>query len=170
MIRTLTFVLVLAAGCGGKKSEPATTTTTTTTPSGSAQAAGSGSAGAPEAPREEMPVELTKFHDMLAPLWHMEKGLKRMKDTCAAVADLRAAADAVAKATPPTKANADTWTTGTRALIDAVTTVEAACKKKDNTKFEAAFSKVHDSFHNLMAQAGVEHKEDEKKEGAAHKH
>ena len=169
MIRTLTLVLVLAAGCGGKKSEP-TTTTSTTTPSGSAQAAGSGSAGAPEVPRDEMPVELTKFHDMLAPLWHMDKGLKRMKDTCAAVPDLRALADAVAKATPPTKANADTWTTGTRALVDAVATVEAACKKKDTPKFEAAFSKVHDSFHFLMEQAGVKHKEGEHKEGAAHKH
>ena len=104
-----------------------------------------------------MSPEMTKFHDTLRPLWHAEQGPKRMPDTCAAIGELRAGADAIATATPPTPANADTWTTGTRALVAAVTDLEAACKANDAAKFEPAFAKVHDAFHALMMAAGMKH-------------
>jgi hypothetical protein len=153
MIRTLTLAIVLvAAACGGKKSAPDTTTTTST-----AQPVG-GSDEHKQA-HADMPAEMTKFHDVLAPRWHAEKGPKRMADTCAAVPEMKAVADAIAKATPPTRANADTWTASTRALVASLNELEPVCKANDATKFEAAFHKVHESFHGLMAAGGVSHGE-----------
>ncbi len=154
MIRTTSFVILLAvAACGGKKAAPATTTTTTQ----HAEGQEGHEAGAGE--HANLPAELAKFHDALAPRWHAAKGPQRMKDTCAAVPDFKTDADAVAKATPPTQANADTWTTGTRALVASVSELETTCKANDTAKFEDAFHKVHESFHGLMAQAGGKHDE-----------
>ena len=152
MIRHVALVFVLAAAaCGGKKSAPATTTTTTqpSEPGGAHEGH--------EMEHEGMSAEMTRFHDILRPLWHAAQGPKRMPDTCAAIGELRTAADAIAKSTPPTQANADTWTSGTRALVAAVNDVEAACKTTDTAKFEAAFTKLHDAFHALMTAAGMKH-------------
>lgn len=154
MIRTLSLVFVLAAAaCGGKKSAPATTTTTEQAEPHDEHAAGEA------AEHEAMTPELTKFHDLLAPLWHADKGPQRIKDTCAAVPQFKTAADEVAKATPPTKANADTWTAATRALVASVSALETACQANDSAKFEAAFHDVHESFHRLLEQAGGEQHE-----------
>jgi len=140
--------------CGGKKSEPATTTTST-------QPGGGSAAGGHEHMEEHegMPAELAKFHDVLAPRWHADKGPKRMKDTCAALPEMQADADAIAKATPPKPANADTWTKGTRALLDGLAMLDASCKANDAVKFEASFEKVHNSFENLLAMATEHHDE-----------
>jgi hypothetical protein len=166
MIRNLTLLFVLAAAaCGGKKTAPATTTTTTQ-PAEPHEHEGSGARGE----HEGMTPELTAFHDLLAPLWHAEKGPKRMKDTCAAVPQFKTSADAVAKATPPTKANADTWTQATRALVASVDALETACKTNDNAKFEAAFHNVHEAFHSLMEQAGGEKLEAGAAKPEEHKH
>jgi hypothetical protein len=151
MIRSLILVVALAA-CGGKKSEPATTTPA----EGGHEAHHEGSAGEKH---EAMPPEMTKFHDVLAPRWHADKGPKRMKETCSALPEFRSAADAIAKATPPQPANADTWTKNTRALVDAVNGLETTCKANDTTKFEDAFHKVHESFHGVMAAAGMKQEE-----------
>jgi hypothetical protein len=162
MIRHLSVVIVLAAAaCGGKKAAPAETSTTQAT-------AHEGHEGMEH---EGMPAEMTKFHDVLAPRWHAAQGPQRMKDTCAAVPQFQADADAIAKATPPTKANADTWTASTRALVDSVGGLDASCKANDTAKFEEAFGKMHESFHGLMAAAGMmpagEH---EGHEGGEHEH
>ena len=120
------------------------------------------------------PPELTKFHDVLAPHWHAEKGPQRMKDTCAALPEFHADADAVAKATPPTTANADKWTAGTRELTASVGGLDDACKGSDEAKFEAAFEKVHVAFHGLLEQGGGHHMEGmehgEGHEGMEHEH
>src|SRR5437660_1799430 len=73
------------------------------------------------------PPGLAKFHDLLAPRWHADKGSQRTVDTCNAIAELKAGADAIAKATPPREANADTWTTGTKELVAAVAELEHVC-------------------------------------------
>ena len=167
MIRTLSLIVVLtAAACGGKKPAPATTTTTPTA-EGAEGAGHEGHEGGGE--HAGMPAELTKFHDVLAPRWHADKGPQRMKDTCAALPEFRADADAIAKATPPEKANADTWTTSTRALVDSINGLETTCKANDTSKFEAAFHKVHESFHGLMAAAGAGEKQDGAKAEHDHK-
>ena len=113
-----------------------------------------------EGEHDEMTPEIKKLHDLLSPLWHADKGPQRMKNTCAAIGDFKADADAIATATPPTTANADNWTKGTRALVTAVGKLADACKSNDAAQFEPAFSAVHDAFHSLMEQAGMHHAEE----------
>ena len=136
-------IIALLAACGSKE---------TTTPADKAP---------PAMAHEEhgehemaMPPELKGFHDVLAPHWHAEKGPKRMQDTCAALPDFHKASDALAKATPPRAAHADTWTNGTKALVAAVAELDVACKANEASAFETAFAKVHDSFHALLEAAG----------------
>lgn len=132
----------LAAACGSKQPTPAPATH-----------AESGAAGEHE--MMDMPPEMKAFHDVLAPRWHAAKGEQRMKDTCAALPDFHADGDAIAKATPPRGANADSWTTATKQLIAAIGELDATCKSNDATSFEAAFGKVHASFHGLLAAGGM---------------
>jgi len=142
MKRTLTFALLVAiAACGGKD-KPATTTPVAEHHEGSGEAE----------EHENLTPELKAFHDLLAPLWHAEKGPKRTSDTCAAREQFKAAADAVAKATPPVPANADTWTAGTRALVAAVADLDHQCTVAGSGDFEGVFAKVHEAFHALMEQ------------------
>lgn len=129
------FVLVLAAACGSK-SKPADTTAKTM----------SGEHG-------NMSPELTKFHDVLKPRWHAEKGPQRMTDTCGAVAEFGADADALTK-NPSPGADAAAWTTGTKELTEAVVALDGTCKANDATSFEPAFERVHKGFHALMELGG----------------
>jgi hypothetical protein len=149
MIRILTFaLLMISVACGGKdKAAPGTT------PTAHEHAGHEGDEGDEHA---GMSPEMTRFHELLRPLWHADKGPARMKNTCDAVPQLQTEADAVATATPPEPANADTWTAGTRALVAAVKDLEAACKGTDYAAFESAFGKLHDAFHALM-EAGKTH-------------
>jgi hypothetical protein len=149
MIRTIALAILVTA-CGSKQPAPAT-------------AAQPSQAAEEHREMAQMPPEMAKFHDVLAPRWHAAQGPQRMKDTCDALPEFHAQADALAKATPPTGANADTWTTGTRALVDAVANLDTTCKANDATQFETAFAKVHDSFHGLMAAAGMHHEGEEHK-------
>ena len=140
MVRAFALAVLLAA-CGGTHAAPA-----------------------PATPSEQpMPPELTTFHDVLAPRWHAAQGPQRIEDTCDAVPELHTKAGAIATMTPPTGADADTWTTATKALVDAVANLDATCKANDATQFEAAFGKVHESFEALAAAAGVHHEGDEPK-------
>jgi cell pole-organizing protein PopZ len=152
-MRTI-FVLAFVVACGSKQPAPTGPAT------GSATEQGEGSAAHPM----EMPSEMQAFHDLLAPRWHAAQGAQRMKDTCDAVPQFQSSADAIGTATPPTTANADTWTTATRALAAAVGELATACQGGNMGTFETAFTKVHEAFHALMAAAGA-HEGDE-----AHEH
>ena len=144
MLRKTILALALAA-CGSKQPAPA------------AAAQGHDMQGMKDMDMHMSP-ELAKFHDALAPRWHAEKGPKRMQDTCSAVGEFKTDADAIAKATPPEKANADTWTTGTRELVASVAGLEQACGHQDQAAgFEDAFAKVHQSFHHLLEASGAMH-------------
>ena len=152
MTRTLTLAFLFAvAACGGKDKGTSTTPTTATDGSGSAAATGS---GAVEGEHGELSPEMKAFHDLLAPLWHAPQGPERIANTCGAIEQFKSAANAIATATPPLAANADTWTTGTRALVSAVDELGAACKAAGVGRIETAFTAVHEAFHALMQQAG----------------
>ena len=145
---SLVLVLVAAAACGGKKSAPATDTT--------ASAVKPGGGGDHHA---NMLPEVAKFHDVLAPRWHAEKGAKRMADTCGAMAEFQANADALTKVAPPATTDAGAWGTKTQELVTAVGALDGTCKANDATAFEPAFERVHTSFHSVMeasAPAGAE--------------
>lgn len=163
MMRTLTVSLLIglvtAVGCGGKD-KGATTT------SGATGQTGSGNEGGDA--HEGLPAEMQAFHDLLAPRWHAAAGAQRITDTCGAVPQFKSSADAIAVATPPIAANADTWTTGTKALVAAVGELNAACKTNDAAKFEPAFAKVHDAFHALMEQGKMHGDGDQQGSGGMH--
>ena len=141
MIRfALTFSIV-AAACGGSKSEPVKP--------------------APEAPaaaeHESMPPELANFHDTLAPRWHAAKGAERMKSTCDALPEFKTGATTIASSAPPKGADSQAWTDGAGKLAAALEELETECKANDAAKFETAFEQVHVSFHRLLEAAGGEH-------------
>lgn len=140
----LTFVVVLVAACGGK-STPVTTGPTGAdgTGAGATAMAGSGEH------HPNMGPEMTRFHDVLAPRWHAEKGDKRKADTCAAVPDFQSNAVSLASSAPPPTAEATSWSTATKELTVVVGGLAAACTSSPND-FEAAFERVHTVFHAVM--------------------
>jgi hypothetical protein len=109
----------------------------------------------------EMPPSVSKFHATLAPYWHAKQGPQRMTDTCAAIAELRAGADAIVAAPPPERGDAAAWSDGGKQLAQAVAALDGTCKASDATGFEAALADVHERFHGLMAAAGGEHDHDD---------
>jgi hypothetical protein len=117
-----------------------------------------------------MPPEVKKFHDTLAPRWHAEHGPQRMTDTCTAIPQFHADAEAIAASTPPDGAKAVDWSANARQLADAVAALDATCKTSDAAAFEQAFAVVHNHFHGLMAAAGESHEEHAKPEGDEHEH
>jgi len=106
-----------------------------------------------------MPPQIAKFHDTLAPRWHAPHGPQRMADTCAAIAQLRADADAIATAQPPSGGDAARWSAGGKQLTLAVAALDTTCKANDATAFEPAFERVHETFHHLMEAASAHHDE-----------
>jgi hypothetical protein len=144
MKTSLTFVVVLAAACGGKQAPAESSSSSSSAASSSVPGAMPG-AGA----HANMGPEMTRFHDVLAPRWHAEKGAKRMADTCAVVPDFQSNADALAGSTPPPSAEPASWSTATKELTAAVGALGAACQANE-TEFEAAFVRVHTVFHAVM--------------------
>lgn len=147
MKRTLSIVMFLAA-CGGSPK-----------PAG-------GPAGTAHDEKGEManvPPELAKFHDAMAPRWHAAKGPERMTATCGAIAELTADADAVAKATPA-KGDASRWTQEAKELTEAIAALKTTCDAKDAAKFETAFANVHQEFHELLEVVNGEGEKHEKHE------
>lgn len=138
MIRTALCALALAA-CGSHHAAPA-----------------SGESHEMMQMESHMTPEMRRFHDVLAPRWHAAQGPQRVKDTCAAVGDFRGDAEAIANATPPRGANADTWTTATKQLVAAVDGLAQVCAQGEQPAgFEDAFARVHQAFHAVLA-AGME--------------
>jgi len=104
-----------------------------------------------------MPPELARFHDVLAPRWHAAKGAQRTADTCNALGEFRAKLAAVANAPAPAATSADAWTSGGKRLGDAIDALAAACATSDAAKFETAFEQVHERFHDLLDTIGGHH-------------
>jgi len=143
MIRLALVFSFVAAACGGSKSEPVK----------------SAPEGHEMKGEENMPPELAKFHDTLAPRWHAAKGPERMKSTCDALPDFKAGATTIAAAPAPKGATEEAWTNGAGKLAAALEELEAECKANDAAKFETAFEQVHISFHGLLEVASGEHGE-----------
>jgi hypothetical protein len=103
---------------------------------------------------EKMSPLLAKFHDTLAPRWHAEHGPQRIADTCGAMAQFHADADALAASPPPSGADAAAWASGGKQLTESVAALDAACHANDAAAFEPAFARVHHDFHGMMEAVG----------------
>ena len=77
------------------------------------------------------------FHEVLAPLWHSDKGPERVAKTCAQAQTLKDKATA----------------TNDAELVAATTALDAECKKDGRPDFEARFAAVHESFHGVASRA-----------------
>lgn len=106
-----------------------------------------------------MPPELQKFHAVLAPRWHAQHGPERIADTCGAIGELRAAADAVVAAPAPAGRDAAAWSAGGKQLAEAVAALDATCQAHDAAGFEPAFAQVHERFHGLLEAGEPKHGE-----------
>jgi len=117
------------AGCGNNP-EPAT-------PAGEHPGHGNGEHGQHgehgEQHHPDLTPQLHAFHEVMGPLWHLEKGPDRAAKTCAQGAALRDKATA----------------TGDKDLLAATTSLVAECEKEGKPEFDARFVAVHDRFHAL---------------------
>jgi hypothetical protein len=162
--KTLLMVAVAAGvGCGGAKpdsSQPLEAARNTQSHDTRRGDPGMGHMGSGEADEmAAMPPELQKFHAVLAPRWHAKHGPERTADTCGAIAEFRAGADAIAAAPAPAGRDADAWSAGGKQLAEAVAALDATCKAHDAAGFEPAFVHVHDRFHGLLEAGEPRHVE-----------
>jgi hypothetical protein len=77
------------------------------------------------------------FHEVLAPLWHSDKGPERVAKTCAQAATLKEKATATKDAE----------------LVAATDALAAECAKDGRPEFEARFAAVHESFHGVAKRS-----------------
>lgn len=153
--KTLLIVALAAGGgCGGARPDPSepleaarpVQSHDTRRGDPGKRAPGAGEAGELAA----MPPELQKFHAALAPRWHAKHGPERTADTCGAIAELRADADAIIAAPAPAGRDAVAWSAGGKQLAEAVAGLDATCQAHDAAGFEPAFAQVHERFHGLL--------------------
>ncbi|MBP9085526.1 MAG: hypothetical protein KBG15_05375 [Kofleriaceae bacterium] len=144
-------LFLLVAACGSK-AVPVTTTTTTQ----------------PVAHNEhgDMPTEIVKFHDVLAPLWHDDKNPERMANTCAALPNFDAPAAALLASTMPDGGDKDKWAAAGPTLTASMTDLKAKCDAKDTAGFEPAFAAMHNAFHGYMEATGKMKMEPKHEHGA----
>lgn len=98
-------------------------------------------------PHEGMTGSLHELHELLAPVYHLEKGADRSTKACAATGSFRAKATKV-EAEP--KGEPAAWKAKTDAFVGAVDALETACKAPGQADVDAGLEKVHDAFHALV--------------------
>jgi hypothetical protein len=148
--------LLVAAACGSSEPAPGATTP-------AAGEAGEGQADH----HHELTPELDAFHELLAPLWHADKGEARRSKTCSSMPDFKTKAAAVKGAAAPASVDAAAWTGAGGELEAAVSGLETACAGADLAAFEPAFEAVHTKFHGAMELVAGKH---EHGPGKGHEH
>ena len=142
MTKTFCAVVLALGACGGSKGPAAT-------------AAGGDETGAHnEGEHDEhsgMPAEMAAFHDVLAPLWHVEPAQARMDKYCADanVEAVSVPADALVAAPAPAGVDAEAWATTVGRMGNEFADTFGACSL-DLATFDATFGAAHDLFHDLM--------------------
>jgi hypothetical protein len=152
--------LAVGSGCGGARSDPSAPLEAARNPQSHDTRRGDPGKDPMRGEADEMaamPPELQKFHAVLAPRWHASRGPERIADTCGAIAELRADADALAAAPVPAGRDAAAWSAGGKQLAEAVAGLDAACQAHDAAGFEPAFARVHERFHGLLEAGEPKH-------------
>jgi hypothetical protein len=90
---------------------------------------------------------LGAFHDVLAPVYHMEKGAARDEKTCASVGAMR---DTGAKVAAEPAGDAAAWTPAAETLSKRIDELDTACKAAGHPDAPAKLESLHDAFHALM--------------------
>ena len=122
----LALTLLLAA-CGGSSPSPASSPAPTHEDHEAKEHHGEGASS----------PAVHAFHEVLAPLWHSDKGPDRVTKTCAQAATLKEKAAATKDAE----------------LVAATDALATECAKDGRPEFEARFAAVHESFHGVAKRA-----------------
>lgn len=115
---------VLVPACGGSAPSPAT-------PEGGEHHHGEHGAKGEE--HEKLSPELHAFHEVLAPVWHSDKGPERVSKTCAQAATLKDKAQATKDAE----------------LVSTTAALATECDKPGRPEVEQKLGAVHERFHAL---------------------
>jgi hypothetical protein len=146
IIVTVSCSLALAA-CGGK-GKPGSRTTTDEPVEVAEEHGGDQGDAHGEAHGEahmDLPPEMAAFHDVLAPLWHVEGE----KQPCPQAEELVARADAIRQAQVPAGVVEDDWHMHTLNLGSAADHLAFACRDEPGA-VAAQLTTVHDEFHVLI--------------------
>lgn len=93
----------------------------------------------------QMDGDLHAFHEVLAPVFHMDKGAARADKACAGAAAMKEAAGKVAAS------RSNDGAKGKAAeLVTQVDALAAACAGTDKSAVEAKLDEVHGAFHATM--------------------
>ncbi len=84
----------------------------------------------------DFPKEIMDFHHVMAPLWHMDKGIERTKLSCEATQKMLILTKDI---------------TNSQKLAKAVSKMQNACISK-KTDIQKEFKSVHDAFHKISEQ------------------
>lgn len=87
------------------------------------------------------------FHDVLAPVYHMEKSPARADKACEGVPAMKAAADKIAG---EPKGDPAIWKSRAEALAQSVSALDASCQASGRPDVQAKLEIVHDAFHAQM--------------------
>jgi hypothetical protein len=94
----------------------------------------------------KMEGAVKSFHEVLKPVYHMEKGAGRVEAACKASASMKQQAAAVV-----TEAGADEAAKKRADRLQAdVTALEKDCLSEGRASVEATLETLHDSFHAVM--------------------
>jgi hypothetical protein len=118
-------ILVLVPACGGSPPSPATPERE--------HGEHHGEHGGHHEEHEKLSPELHAFHEVLAPVWHSDKGPERVTKTCAQAGTLKEKAQATKDAE----------------LVAATTALAAECDKPGRAEVEQKLGVVHERFHAL---------------------
>jgi ABC-type Zn2+ transport system substrate-binding protein/surface adhesin len=94
----------------------------------------------------KMEGAVKSFHEVLRPVYHMEKGPGRVEAACKASASMKEQAAALV-----TEAGTDEAATKRATRLQAdVTALEKDCLSEGRASVEATLETLHDSFHAVM--------------------
>lgn len=97
--------------------------------------------------KHEFTGGMKAFHDVLAPVYHMEKSPARGDKSCEAVGAMKTAAGQIAG---EPKGDPSSWKSRADALNASVDALGEACKASGRPAVEGKLEAVHDAFHALM--------------------
>ena len=80
---------------------------------------------------------VSAFHDVMAPLWHADSSMERIKSTCEAVEKMQVLASRI---------------DGANTLIKSLLALSSNCDKELKV-FDAAFLQVHHAFHKVTDES-----------------
>lgn len=146
-----TALWVFLGACGGGAASSGPSSAAGAAPGGEAHHGGESQAHTHHGPGLP-PGAVSRFHGVLAPLWHSEPGAERDARTCQQRYSLRQhAADILATPAPESvRGREGAWTEAAGGLDREVSALDVACGDQDRRAVPEHLEAVHTAFHRLI--------------------